>query len=70
MESDPLSRLPLGLGCLMLRSNESLNSRDNFLHMGKRARTRRFSPEIAYLRLFFTFHRQLQEKKKKKKMIA
>lgn len=35
--------------------------------MGKRARTRRFSPEIAYLRLFFTFHRQLQGGKKKKK---
>lgn len=31
--------------------------------MGKRERTRRFSPEIAYLQLFYT--RQLQGKKKK-----
>lgn len=60
IESDPLSRLLRGLGCLMPRSNESLNRRDNFLHMGKRARTRRQSPELAYLRLFFTFYRQLQ----------
>lgn len=60
IESDPLSRLLRGLGCLMPRSNESLNRRDNFLHMGKRARTRRQSPELACLRLFFTFYRQLQ----------